>query len=51
VGAAWAFVADIIEAWEEESLSNLLTYEAGTWGGELLDQFIESKQCKWREIK
>jgi glucose-6-phosphate 1-dehydrogenase len=50
VQAAWTFVTDIIESWEEEGIKKIPTYQAGTWGSPLVDQFIESLGSKWREL-
>jgi glucose-6-phosphate 1-dehydrogenase len=50
VQAAWAFVTDIITAWEREGLKKLPKYQAGSWGSPLIDKFIENLGCKWREL-
>jgi glucose-6-phosphate 1-dehydrogenase len=50
VHAAWAFTTDIIEAWMEERVKQLPSYEAGTWGCPLSDQFIKKYGVEWRNL-
>ncbi len=41
VQAAWAFTSDIIESWKMQPARNLPVYEAGTWGPQGVDDFIQ----------
>lgn len=44
----WAFTDRIIDAWGEIKSKYLPVYEAGTWGPQEADQFIQSINRKWR---
>lgn len=46
--AQWAFTDRIIEAWKAEKSRYLPVYEAGTWGPQGADQFIQNMNRKWR---
>jgi glucose-6-phosphate 1-dehydrogenase len=50
VQAAWAYTTDIIDAWEEEKIERLPSYEAGTWGYPLIDKFIQNHDVAWRKL-
>lgn len=50
VGCAWAFTTGILESWSENPVHNLPVYEAGTWGPQQADQFIERDGHKWRDL-
>lgn len=50
VQAAWSFVNEILDGWKKENVKNLPVYEAGTWGPQLLDEFIESDGLAWRKF-
>ncbi len=41
VQAAWAFTTDIIEAWKSQPVRYLPVYEAGTWGPQGVDEFMQ----------
>jgi glucose-6-phosphate 1-dehydrogenase len=49
--AAWHFTSDILNAWNENSPSNLHVYEAGTWGPPGADEFIRREGWTWRAIR
>lgn len=50
VRCAWTFTTGILEGWAENPISNLPIYEAGTWGPQLADRFIERDGHKWRDL-
>jgi glucose-6-phosphate 1-dehydrogenase len=50
VGAAWAIVSDIVEAWQDVDLKNLPVYEAGTWGPSGIDEFMAKDGKTWRKL-
>lgn len=50
VRCAWTFTTGILSGWRENSIRNLPIYEAGTWGPQLADQFIERDGHKWRDL-
>ena len=50
VEEAWRLTNGIIEAWEQQDLSNLPVYEAGTQGPHGADAFIRNDGRQWREI-
>ena len=50
VRCAWTFTTRILDGWKENPISNLPIYEAGTWGPQRADQFIERDGHKWREL-
>jgi glucose-6-phosphate 1-dehydrogenase len=47
VHGQWAFTTDLIKAWQENPVSYLPVYEAGTWGPPGLDEFINRNGRKW----
>ncbi len=50
VRCAWTFTTGILDGWQEDPIQNLPIYEAGTWGPQLADQFIERDGHKWRDL-
>jgi glucose-6-phosphate 1-dehydrogenase len=48
--AAWSFVTDILQAWEQHPVKQLLEYPAGSWGPPELDEFIERSGAHWRKL-
>ncbi len=48
VEAAWAFTTGILKAWEEQGLSELPKYAAGTWGPDMAP-FMEHHDLTWNE--
>ena len=50
VGCAWTFTTGILEGWKENPVRNLPIYEAGTWGPQQADQFIERDNHFWRNL-
>jgi glucose-6-phosphate 1-dehydrogenase len=50
VRCAWSFTSGILDGWGESPVRNLPIYEAGTWGPQLVDQFIERDGHKWRDL-
>jgi glucose-6-phosphate 1-dehydrogenase len=48
--AAWAFISDILEVWQENPVKSLPIYEAGTWGPPLIDEFISKGGRRWRNL-
>ncbi len=50
VEAAWAFITTIAEGWAGSKQASIPTYEAGTWGPDEADQFMERDGRKWRRL-
>jgi len=50
VRCAWKFTTGILNGWDENPVRNLPIYEAGTWGPQAADQFIERDGHKWRDL-
>jgi len=48
VEAAWAFVTSIIEGWARSKPPRFPNYEAGTWGPDEADDFMERDGRRWR---
>lgn len=48
VRGQWTFVTDILNGWAESPVNHLPVYEAGTWGPDGLDEFIEGNGRTWR---
>jgi len=48
--AAWAFVDDVLSAWEKHPRVKLPQYKPGTWGPPEMDEFIESHGHAWRSL-
>jgi glucose-6-phosphate 1-dehydrogenase len=48
VRCAWTFTTGILEGWAQNPLQNLPIYEAGTWGPQQADQFIQRDGYRWR---
>jgi len=45
----WKYVSEIIKAWEEKPMLKLPQYEAGTWGPDNAQGFIEKDGRTWRK--
>jgi glucose-6-phosphate 1-dehydrogenase len=50
VEAAWAFITPIAEGWQQSKPPRFPNYEAGTWGPDEADEFIERDGRKWRRL-
>ena len=50
VEVAWAFVNTITESWTNPQPPSFPNYEAGTWGPDEANEFIESDGRKWRRL-
>jgi glucose-6-phosphate 1-dehydrogenase len=50
VEAAWAFVNLIIEGWARSQPPRFPNYEAGTWGPDEADGFMERDGRRWRRL-
>jgi glucose-6-phosphate 1-dehydrogenase len=48
VEAAWTFVQGILDEWAREPRETILTYESGTWGPQVADEFIWRDGHRWR---
>jgi len=48
--SAWAYVSDILKAWDDQGLKNLAEYASGSWGPTEMDAFIQRAGGQWREI-
>lgn len=49
--AAWTYVSDILKAWDENPVSKLAEYPAGSWGPDEMTEFIEREGRQWRAIE
>jgi glucose-6-phosphate 1-dehydrogenase len=50
VRCAWSFTTGILEGWTQNPQQNLLIYEAGTWGPQQADDFIQRNGHHWRKL-
>jgi glucose-6-phosphate 1-dehydrogenase len=48
--AAWSFTTGILNAWASKPARNLPVYEAGTWGPDGADEFVQRDGREWRII-
>jgi len=51
VRCAWTFITGILDGWTENPIHHLPIYEAGTWGPEQADQFIQRDGHHWRSLE
>lgn len=50
VEEAWSFITPIIDGWASDTKAPVSVYEAGTWGPDKADEFIERDDRKWRRL-
>lgn len=50
VEAQWALMTPILERWENDEVKHLPHYEAGTWGPDESDQFMQRDGREWRKL-
>jgi glucose-6-phosphate 1-dehydrogenase len=50
IQAAWDFTTEILNGWMTRQVRNLPVYEAGTWGPQGIDDFIQRDGRTWRDI-
>lgn len=50
VEAQWAVTTPILEAWRQLPAPEFPNYEAGTWGPEEADKFIQREGRRWRHL-
>ncbi|HYF65282.1 MAG TPA: glucose-6-phosphate dehydrogenase [Herpetosiphonaceae bacterium] len=50
VEAQWSLMTPILERWAERNGDALPAYEAGTWGPDEADTFIQREQRAWRKL-
>ncbi|KPL90587.1 glucose-6-phosphate dehydrogenase [Herpetosiphon geysericola] len=50
VEAQWALMTPILERWENDEIKHLPHYEAGTWGPDESDQFMQRDGREWRKL-
>ncbi|HLH60270.1 MAG TPA: glucose-6-phosphate dehydrogenase [Ktedonobacteraceae bacterium] len=48
VEAAWAFIQGILDEWKNEPRETIATYESGSWGPQVADEFIWRDNRRWR---
>jgi glucose-6-phosphate 1-dehydrogenase len=48
VEAAWTFIQGILDEWHNEPRSIIHTYDSGTWGPQIADEFIWRDGYRWR---
>jgi glucose-6-phosphate 1-dehydrogenase len=50
VEAQWALITPILEAWQHLPEPAFPNYEAGTWGPDESDDFIQRDGRRWRKL-
>jgi glucose-6-phosphate 1-dehydrogenase len=48
--ASWSLISPILDHWEKQGLSNLQSYEAGSWGPEKAEELLSRDSRTWRLI-
>jgi len=48
VEAAWTFLQGILDEWKNQPPETILTYESGSWGPQVADEFIWRDGRRWR---
>ncbi len=48
VEAAWTFIQGILDEWKNEPRDTIYTYESGSWGPQVADEFIWHDGRRWR---
>jgi glucose-6-phosphate 1-dehydrogenase len=48
VEAQWGFIQGILDEWKNEPRETVLTYDAGSWGPQIADEFIWRDGRRWR---
>ena len=48
VEAAWTFIQPILDEWKNEPRDTIYTYESGSWGPQIADEFIWRDGRRWR---
>ena len=48
VESAWTFVQGILDEWRNQPADTIQTYESGTWGPQVADEFIWRDGRRWR---
>lgn len=48
VEAAWTFVQGLLDEWKNEPRETILSYESGSWGPQVADEFIWRDGRRWR---
>jgi len=48
VEAQWGFIQSILDEWKNEPRETILTYDAGSWGPQIADEFIWRDGRRWR---
>lgn len=48
VEAAWSFIQGILDEWKSEPRDTIHTYESGSWGPQVADEFIWRDGFRWR---
>lgn len=49
VEASWRILMPVLEAWQNEKVNALPTYEAGSWGPKEAEEMLHRDGCWWRE--
>ncbi|HZY59695.1 MAG TPA: glucose-6-phosphate dehydrogenase [Candidatus Binataceae bacterium] len=49
VDRSWQFIQSILDVWNRDGRSGLVSYPAGSWGPEAAHQLLISDSCSWRE--
>ena len=50
IESSWGAIMPILEAWSSSKTKSIPLYEAGTWGPEEADHFIEEDGRTWRRL-
>ncbi|GAC1349797.1 MAG: glucose-6-phosphate dehydrogenase [Ktedonobacteraceae bacterium] len=48
VEAAWTFIQGILDVWRNEPPDTMQTYESGSWGPQVADEYIWKDGRRWR---
>src|SRR6266567_4087861 len=48
VEAAWTFIQGILDEWKDEPRETIQTYESGSWGPQVADEYIWKDGRRWR---
>ncbi|HET8912910.1 MAG TPA: glucose-6-phosphate dehydrogenase [Ktedonobacteraceae bacterium] len=48
VEAAWTFVQGILDEWKQQPSETILSYESGSWGPQIADEFMWRDGRRWR---
>jgi glucose-6-phosphate 1-dehydrogenase len=50
VESAWSLITPIVEGWRMSEPPHMPNYEAGTWGPDEADGFMQRDRRRWRRL-